>query len=61
MLMKLKHSEFSVFINHASRLLFVLPSALMQNMFKLYNDDGLILAFIGDEAVFWTGIRYLVY
>lgn len=54
MLIKLKHSVFNDFINQPNIALFISPSALMQNMFKLHNDDELLLAFIADEAVFVT-------
>lgn len=52
MLMKLKHSVFNVFINQSNMLLFLSPSALMQNMFKLRNDEELLLALIADKVVF---------
>lgn len=51
-LMKLKMSVFHIFINQPNRLLFISPFALMQNMFKLRNDDEFLLAFIADKVVF---------
>lgn len=59
-LMKLKMSVFHIFINQPNRLLFISPSALMQNMFKLRSDDEFLLAFIADKVVFLRRISCIL-